>query len=208
MLSTLYAAIAVEMLAINAYVAPLIGERNVRTNAPTKIVFVPNDLDLEEAHGPGGNPRPIGSRWMSTECYIHGPTTDHCEGMFDQVIIALRAACKKPGIASRRAAEYRTSKGKWTRSTFVSRNGEELRFVFSVLMPIVERRWPALTEESPTPQPPIAATYAGAQANTFATVPAAEMTVEADIGFSDGDPDNVVLAIPQPPPPEDPPEDP
>lgn len=209
MLSVLYAAIATEMAAINAYVVPLFPDANgviggdaklERSDAPPRMIFQPSDFAVDVVWGPGGNPRPIATILDSSECIIHGQSTDHVQGMLDQFIIAVRAVGKKAnGGQAPRAGWCQISKGKWTRNTNLATKGWELRFTFTAARAVIERKWAAIDPSHP-PQPPLPPTYVGPQAQTYPTIPAAEMTATTgDVGVLNGHAeDNVPINVPPP----------
>lgn len=200
MLSVLYAAIATELAAINAYVVPLVGEEHVRRNdAPPRMIMFPLDDSFGDVEGPGGNPRPIKNVLKASQLVIHGQTTDHVEGMRDQFVIALHAVCKKATAGSGgRAGRYVLSKGMWTRNSLIVKNGHEYKLTFAVGAPIVKRTWETPLPGDP-PQAPVAATYAGDQANTYPVVPADELAGGITVGLSDDE--SVDIAIEDDPTP-------
>lgn len=197
MLSVLYAAIADELAAINAYVVPLVGEEHVRRNdPPPRMIMYPTEDTPSAPEGPGGNPRPLFTLLKASELVIHGQTTDHVEGMRDQFLIALHKACKKATPNGPRAGRYQVTKGKWTRNTLIAKNGYEYKITFAVAYPVVDRRWETPAPGDP-PRPPLPDTYTGDQANTYPTVPGDELTIAANVGVRDNPPagDNVAINI-------------
>lgn len=194
----MYAAIAAELALLNAYVVPLIGEAHVRTNAPPpKMIFIPDHDDFTGVEGPGGNPRPIGGVMAATLVVLQGRTTDHCEGMRDQLYVAVHKACKKASAGTGRAGRYAWTKGTWTRGVALKMtNGVEYRVSFAVAFPIVDRTWEAPQPGDP-PQEPTAATYTGDQANTYPVIPAAELSIAATVGPAGAAPaDLVTVTVP------------
>jgi hypothetical protein len=171
------------MLAINAYVVPLIGPEHVRRNdPPPRVIMYPTADAFSPPIGPGGNPKPILTVEETTEVVIHGETEDHVRGMRDQVLIALHRMIKKSNAnKSGRAASYRVNAGRFVRSAMIARNGFEYRLTFGVLVPVVLRKWAAVA-------PPLPPTYVGAQANTYQTIPHAELILDADVGVRDNPP--------------------
>lgn len=199
MLSVLYAAIAAELLAINAFVVPLVGEEHVASNvAPPKMIFIPSDDTFGPAEGPGGNPRPIYTIMAATELVLQARNTDLVEGMRDQFVIALRRAMKHASMATSRAGRCGLTKGKWTRGTIKMRNGLEYRLTFAVAFPIVDRAWPTPAPPvddpggTPVPQPPDATTYTGDQANTYPVIPAEELSAGITVGPTAAEPSDLV----------------
>ena len=213
MLGSLYTAIAAELLEINAYVVPLVGEHHVRRNdPPPRMIMYPVDDTFDGPSGPGGNPRPIHDVLEASELVIHGTTLNVVTGMRDQFVNALRRVCKRASQGSARAGRYVLGKGKWTRNTLIAKNGFEYKLTFSVVHPIVDRRWSLTDPDAPAgpenpPQEPNEATYEGDQANTYPVVAGEEVELTTDVGHRDDPPaaDNVTIVInPVPPPPEDP----
>lgn len=194
MLSVLYAAIAAELLAINAYAVPLVGEEHVRRHdAPPRLIFIPDGIDPSPVEGPGGNPITILNSMRSTEVVIHAPDYETAEGMYDQAVISIHKTLKGANAGkSGRGGRFVITKAKFTRGTLIGRNGVELRFFFSVAAPIVKRTWPT-PDPGESPQKPDASTYTGDQANTY--VNQGGVTIAADVGVSDADPDNVTIEI-------------
>jgi hypothetical protein len=194
-LRVLYEAIAAELLLINAYTVPLIGEEHVRTNdPPPKMIFIPNDDTFGPVEGPGGNPRSFATIMAATELVLQGRTLDIVEGMRDQFVIALHHACKKASAGTSRAGRYSISKGKWTRNAALKAvNGREYRLTFAVAFPVVLRTWEADVE-------PDASTYDGDKANTYPVIPGDELKIETTVSPIDAPAeDRVTITVPPTP---------
>jgi len=159
MRSVLYAAIATELLAINAYVVPLVGaEHLARNDAPPRMIFVEDADAITMIEGPGGNPRGLFSVVEGSECVIFGESRDHVEGMRDQFLTALHKAVKKGNAGTARGGRYAVTKGGYKRSALIGRNGFEYRLGFGVLVAVVDRKWEAPAPGDPQ-QAPVASTY-------------------------------------------------
>lgn len=215
--SAFYAALATELLDVNAYVVPLVGEEHVRRNdPPPRMIFFPTPGadQISAPEGPGGNPKPLFTRLEAHTVVIHGQSRDICRGMADQFMIALHQVCKKATSGTSRAGRYVFSKAGFTRSSLIATNGFEYVMTFAVAVPVVKRRWAALPDPDAPPSPenpaeaPDASTYTGEQANTYATAPSDEVEIDADVGQQDDAPDNVAIVIndqdPEPDPEPDP----
>ena len=204
MRSVLYAAIATELLAINAYVVPLVGaEHLARNDAPPRMIFVEDADAITMIEGPGGNPRGLFSVVEGSECVIFGESRDHVEGMRDQFLTALHKAVKKGNAGTARGGRYAVTKGGYKRSALIGRNGFEYRLGFGVLVAVVDRKWEAPAPGDPQ-QAPVASTYTGDQINTYPVVAAEELTASATVGI-EGDVDELVeIVTPTPPPDPDP----
>ncbi len=210
MFDTLYAAIAAELLAINAWVVPLVGEEHVkRLDPPPRMIFFPTSDTIGPPLGPGGNPRPIHDVLEESLCVIHARSRDVVAGMRDQFIVALRRVCKRASQGSVRAGNYTLGRGSWTRNTLIAKNGYEYQLPFAVVQPIVDRLWELSDPDAPAgpenpPTEPDAS--AAADATTYPVVPAEELTAIVDVGVHDDPPadDNVTITIPTPEEPEEP----
>lgn len=218
MIDSFYAALATELLAINAYVVPLIGEEHVRRNdAPPRLIIFPTTDKFSAPSGPGGNPLPIHDVLETSMVVIHGQTRSVVQGMRDQLVIALRATCKKANAsASRptsRSGSYVLGDGQWTRGSLIVKNGYEYKMTFGVLASIVKRVWELADPEAPAGPDnrgatPDASTYTGDQNNSNAIVAGADVTLTTTVGLGDtATDDDVSIVIPEPepdPPPEEP----
>ncbi len=190
MLQALYDAIATELLAVNAYVVPLVGRHHIAHNdPPPRMIFHELDDEFLPVEGPGGNPRPIHTVLEASRLIIQAPTRDIVQGMRDQFVVAFHRAAKRANEGKTRAGRYTLSKGMWTTNDqAIATRGFEYRLVFAVAVPIVLRAWDALQ---------IPDADAAAAGVTYPTIPGEELTIAADVGKQDAA-DNVAITIPTP----------
>lgn len=157
-LSQIITAVEAELAALNAYVTTIaVGDEFVAENdARPRIIVIPDEDEFAAPTGVGGLLRAIKDVAMSAELILRGPSYDVVESLRDQFVVALHRAIKGDAASSHgRGGTYLLGKGKWTRGTNIARNGQEWSGSFSVMVPVVERTWPASADP---PVPPDAST--------------------------------------------------